>query len=236
MQSLSPPSVSWDRVSRLILGSQSWSRRTLLQELGPPPFDTIVPDIDERAIAADSPRALVVAIARAKARALLGRPDVAAVCAAQRESEPGKKTLLICGDAVVTHKGAVLNKPADAGDARRMLRGYADAPATTVSAAVVVDVATGLCCQAVDEAEVYFRALPDAVVDRVIADGALQSAGGLRIEHEAVQPFVECVVGDVSAVMGFSLPAVARLVGRVVAGGGERLDACASGGGAGAGE
>lgn len=220
MMPATPPNINWSGVSRVILGSKSWSRKTLLREVKAPAFDIIVPAIDERAIKRDSARDLVLAIAVAKARALVTRGEV--VVAGPRASDstagpsPTGKTLLICGDAVVTHKGAILGKPRDVEEAWAFLRSYADAPVTTVCSVVVVDVGRRVFWSGVDEAEVYFRPLHDEVIGRVIDDGALESAGGLRIEHVAIQPFIDCVVGHVSAVMGFSQPVLADLVQRAL--------------------
>lgn len=283
------PEVSWRGVSRLILGSKSWSRKTLLQQLHPPPFDVIVADIDEKAITADNPTDLVTRIAIAKARALLQRPavtkqvplpaspmpnsttppttppttsttattgtGVAPTGSCNKKSKKKRnvtdatatdpddldshhdsdeddddnddddsdddddegRTLMICGDAVVVHKGVVLGKPKDKEQAVQFLRSYADAPVTTVSSIVVVDVRSRCYWAGVDEAEVYFRGLPDRVIHKLVDDGgALQSAGALRIENADVQPFVECIVGDMSAVMGFSQPLLASLVSSIM--------------------
>lgn len=223
------PRVAWTGVCRLILGSKSWSRRTLLEQLDPPPFDVVVADIDEEAIKSDDPRDLVLKIALAKASALLSRREVSHSSALisstfasgtvdgdeEEEEEEEGRVLLICGDAVVVHKGNVRGKPRDRNEARSLLRSYADAPATTVSSIVVVDVRTRMHWSGVDEAEVYFRAMPNDAIESVVDDGAMQSAGALRIEHPSVQPFIDCIVGDLSAVMGFSQPLLASLIADV---------------------
>lgn len=203
----------WNRVSRLILGSSSWSRKTLLAELGAPEFETISPDIDETSIEAKTPRDLVENIALAKARALMQREDVT------RKSSESGKTLLICGDALVSHKGQLLGKPANAEAARKVLHSYASAPATTVASVVVVDVMTRRYWSGVDEAEVYFHPFPNSVIDELIATGgALESAGALRIEHPLVEQYTECIIGHRSAVMGFSQPLAGKLLSKALKG------------------
>ena len=196
--------AKWAQLSRLVLGSKSWSRRTLLETLGVPPFELLTADIDEDAAGgAAPPRELVLRIGLAKARALL--PHVAA--------HPAGKTLLVCGDSVVTHKGQVLGKPRSHAHAREILRSYADAPATTVSSIVVVDVARRLYWAAVDEAEVYLRPFPPEVIDELIFKGrAMESAGALLIEHELVEKHTECVIGERSSVMGFPTLIAERLL------------------------
>lgn len=193
----------WSAITRLVLGSKSWSRRTLLKELGLPTLEIEIPDIDERSIRDEDPRILVQQIALAKARALLPRISPTA----------SGKTILITGDSVVTHKGQILEKPAHEQEARQFLANYATGPATTVASIAVIDVVKRLVWIGVDEAEVYFRKMPENVIDELITDGgALESAGGLRIEHPAVQKYIDCIIGHRSAVMGFSKPLAERLL------------------------
>lgn len=246
------PTVSWTGVSRVILGSKSWSRRMLLGQLEPPGLDYVVADIDEHAAAkdcGDAARDIVSKVGIAKARAIMSKPSLLRpVLSAPKEekstatddpdafenqddmdaddddddddghdsmtnSSDGGTVLLICGDALVTHGGKVVGKPANRDEARTWLKSYGGGlPVTTVSSIVITDVRQNVFWSGVDEAEVYFRPLGEAVIEKVLDDGALQSAGALRIEHPDIQPFIECIVGDISAVMGFSQPLCAQLV------------------------
>lgn len=208
------PSIeTWSGVSRLILGSTSWSRSHLLRTLNPPDFETIAPDIDERSIHAPTPQALVLSIGLAKAAALLPR------------IKTSPDTYLIVGDSVVTHKSSVLGKPTSADHARQILKSYATAPATTVSSVVVIDVSRRLYWGGVSEAEVYFRAFPDDVIEELIeSGGAMQSAGGLRVENPIVERYTDCILGEKSAVMGFSTSLCERLIKEAVSGvGGKQI-------------
>lgn len=197
----------WASISRLVLGSKSWSRRTLLQQLCVPEFEIQVPSIDERAIRHRDPRIMVLNIAIAKARHLI--PLI-------HPADSGK-TILITGDSVVTHKHHVLGKPADVAEAHALLTSYSTAPSTTIASIAVVDVAKRLVWSGVDEAEVYFHSMPPNVVHNLANEaGALESAGALRIEHPDVQPYIECVIGHKSALMGFSLPLAERLLSKAL--------------------
>ncbi|KAI0558626.1 Maf-like protein [Gracilaria domingensis] len=197
----------WSSIDRLILGSKSWSRRTVLQEMGLPKFDVEIPNIDERSIRHEDPRELVKRIALAKARALLPRIS---------QTSPGK-TILITGDSVVTHKGRILEKPAHSKEAREFLESYATGPATTVASIAIIDVAKKHVWIGVDEAEVYFQRMPDDVINELVTTGgALESAGGLRIEHPAVQKYVDYIIGHKTAVMGFSKPLAERLLSEAI--------------------
>lgn len=231
------PQVSWNGVRRLILGSKSWSRRTLLQQLEPPPHEVVSADIDEDAVAykADDVHDMVLQIALAKAKKLMTIPSILKYSPLSTsslsipttpsdnegdddddEEEKEGRVLMICGDAVVKHKGEILGKPTSVQHARQLLNSYKDAPVTTVSSVVVIDVVRKIYWSEIDEAEVYFRQLPNDVVEKVIEDGGMQSAGALRIEMPEVQPYIECIVGDLSAVMGFSQPVLARLVSKIL--------------------
>lgn len=249
MTSSKTPKISWTGISRVILGSKSWSRKMLIKELKPPNLFTLVADIDEDAVAkkcSGSVPDMVLEIGVAKARALMNQPSAlrsmlrattdlteevvnGRVKYDSRDSyESGNKTgedsteqingtvLLITGDALVTHNKRVLGKPKDRDEGRNWLRQYGEGlPVTTVSSIVVTDVRRKLYWGRVDEAEVYFRPMSDSAIERVL-DDALVSAGALRIEHPDVKPFVECIVGDMSAVMGFSQPLCARLVSEAI--------------------
>jgi predicted house-cleaning NTP pyrophosphatase (Maf/HAM1 superfamily) len=64
---------------------------------------------------------------------------------------------LITCDQVVLHKGCILEKPEDEGEARRMIAGYAEAPASTVGSTVVTHVRSGKRVERVDTATVCFN-------------------------------------------------------------------------------
>lgn len=51
-----------------------------------------------------------------------------------------------------------------------------------MSSVTVVEIQTHACWANMAQGSVYFRAMPDDVVDAVGCDGALQSAGGLRLD------------------------------------------------------
>ncbi|KAK1868648.1 hypothetical protein I4F81_011132 [Pyropia yezoensis] len=104
---------------------------------------------------------------------------------------------------VVVHGGRVLEKPTTADDVREYVAGYATAPAVTIGATVVTDVATGRRWEGADRAEVHLRPLPAAAIEALIDDGAVFGcAGALMVEHPAVAPHVERLVGDETAVRG----------------------------------
>lgn len=195
-------SPKWTGIGTLVLGSKSWSRRTLLSELEVPPFQICAANVDERSIRSRNPRELVLLLGHAKADAILKSDSLRSHCL---PSSVKGKTLLITGDSVVSHKGQILEKPESKEQARQFLFSYANAPATTVSSVIVTDVENGLRWEGVAEAEVHFHPIPEDVIDDLIENGGcMESAGGLRIEHPSVERYTNFILGEKSAVMGFS--------------------------------
>lgn len=209
--------AKWSGLGGVILGSKSWSRRKLLEDMGVPRLEVSVSNIDESQIRNTDARKLVSALAVAKADALLARGSPAGRASFPDLKFPEGKVLLITGDSVVTHKGKILEKPATKDEARLFLQSYATAPATTVSSILVIDLDSGARYDGVAEAEVYFREIPnDVVTELVERGGSMESAGGLRIEHPLVRPYIDCIVGEESAVMGFSQSLAEKLLGQAL--------------------
>lgn len=205
------------RLGSLVLGSRSATRRLLLGELGVP-FTVTSAEIDEKKIRDSNASRLVLAIAHAKADAILPLLKSKGFVSNKRknvapEASVDKKSLLVCGDAVVLHKGNILEKPTSLDEARSFYRSYEEAPATTVASVVVVDVTTGKRFEGVSEAEVYFYPFSDGVIDELLKEeDVLESAGGLRIEHKVVEKHVQAIHGSKSGVMGFDKQLLAKLL------------------------
>ena len=92
---------------KIILGSQSEGRQEVLAEMGYE-FEVMPSHIDEKAIRHDNPKELVLALANAKADALL-----------PRIAEPA---LLITADQVVAWKDEIREKPRDEKEERYFLK------------------------------------------------------------------------------------------------------------------
>lgn len=173
---------------RIILGSQSHGRRELLSAMGYK-FAVMLAHINERAIPADDPGALTLALAHAKADVLL--PQI---------HEPA---LLITSDQVVVWQGTIREKPQHAEEARAFLRGYAEGPADTVTAVVVTHTTTSVRQQGIDRATVWLRRIPEAVIDQVIARGdVFAHAGGFSITDPLLEAYIERVDGTAESVIG----------------------------------
>jgi septum formation protein len=152
-------------------------------------FAVMPAHIDERAIRSEDPGALTLALAHAKADALL--PQI---------HEPA---LLITADQVVVWRGTIREKPAHAEEVRAFLQGYAEGPAETVTAVVVTNTATGVRQQGVDRATVWFRRIPEKVITQVIARGdVFAHAGGFSITDPLLEAYIERVDGTAESVIG----------------------------------
>ncbi|KAK8481751.1 hypothetical protein V6N11_073741 [Hibiscus sabdariffa] len=211
---------------KIILGSSSMPRRKILAEMGYE-FTLMSADIDEKAVRKEKPEDLVMALAAAKADAILQRLPVGDYV---KEAEP---TLLITSDQVVVHEGVIREKPANAEEAREFLKGYSGGHAATVGSVLVTNLKTGFRKGDWDRVESFSRSalcmtrkLPgsmliqlsalecdDEVIEKLIEEGnVLHVAGGLLIENPSIKPYVKQVVGTIDSVMGLPKALTDKLI------------------------
>ncbi|KAL3340935.1 hypothetical protein AABB24_029210 [Solanum stoloniferum] len=223
---------------KLILGSSSTARKKILGDMGYE-FTTMSADIDEKAIRKEKPEDLVMALAEAKADAIISKfrkteylendvnptilvaADTAdaiiprvSIGESEGDAEP---TLLITCDQVVVYEGVVREKPSSEAEARQFMKDYANGHAATVSSVLVTNLATGSRRGEWDKVEIYFHDIPDQVIDKLIEEGiVLYAAGGLIIEHPLVLPYIKEVVGSTDSVMGLPKALTERLIKEVL--------------------
>ena len=179
---------------RLVLASQSPRRRELLGQLGLA-LEVRPAHADESVAPGEAPRDYVLRVARDKARAVSG--DV-----------------VLAADTAVVLGAEVLGKPADAADARRMLRALSGTTHEVLTAVVVRRTAIRLELDAVVSTKVRFAPLSAAAVDWYVATGEpLDKAGAYAIQG-AGGAFVLGVEGSVSNVVGLPLTETAALLRR----------------------
>ncbi|MEA4955428.1 MAG: Maf family protein [Pseudoflavonifractor sp.] len=182
----------------LILASQSPRRRELLKQMGFLDFRIVTPDIDERMDRALPPDRLVETISAEKAGAVA--------------AQVGPDALVIAADTVVTLEGAVLGKPVDAADARRMLAALSGRRHRVYTGFTVLR--GGETVTRSEATEVAFRSLSPQEIDAYVSTGEpLDKAGAYGIQGVGAM-LVEGIQGDYFNVMG--LPVCA--LGRVLAG------------------
>lgn len=188
---------------RLILASSSPRRQALLRQLVSG-FEVIKPDIDE---SRHPDEALVDYAER------LSREKAAAVAKAL----DGALAIIIAADTIVIdHEGALLGKPADAADARRMLLHLRNRAHQVITAFTVF--------QAVERPRlitrhartlVRMRDFSDAEMEAYIASGdPFDKAGGYAIQNENFQP-VASIEGSYSNVVGLPLDALREVLNEI---------------------
>lgn len=176
----------------VILASGSPRRRELMA-LITPDFVVETSDVDEEAITAESPEALVRALARAK-------------CLAVAQHHPGR--VVIGCDTVVDCGGEVFGKPHSEAEARRML---------TALSGRTHAVHTGVCIAAGERTECFsdtcrvtFFPIEEADLEAYIASAEpYDKAGGYAIQGHAAL-WIDRLEGDYYTIMGFPVSRAAR--------------------------
>jgi septum formation protein len=117
----------------------------------------------------------------------------------------GGPPVLVAADTIVVIDGAVLGKPRDEADARRMLALLSGREHVVHTAFVVLDRAAGSNAQGVETASVRFVELKQERIDRYVATGEpMDKAGAYGIQGRGALN-VSSVNGDFYTVMGLPL-------------------------------
>jgi septum formation protein len=177
----------------IILASQSPRRREILANAGFR-FEVRVSGLHEEREPDESPADYVERLARDKARAVGAAPE----------------EWVLAADTTVVVDGAVLEKPADAADAARMLR---------LLSGRAHEVLTGVCLRraggewvAVERTRVEFIALTPRQIDDYVASGEpFDKAGGYAIQGLASR-FVRRIEGCFFNVVGLPVSRVGQLL------------------------
>lgn len=177
----------------LVLASQSPRRSALLKHVGFE-FTTVVPDVDESAVPTDGEPAVYV--------------ERLALLKAQRGASLIDHDAIVIGsDTTVVLDGAVLNKPVDAQDARRMLRllsGRTHTVYTGLALATRCAAPRSVCASRATD--VTFRELSDDEISAYVATGSpLDKAGAYGIQDDFGAVFVSSVHGCYYTIVGLPL-------------------------------
>lgn len=165
-------------------------------------FEVMVPDIDEKSIRFDNPQKLALALANAKAEALLPKIE--------------ERAVLITSDQVGVCNGAIREKPKDEKEAREFLRSYNKYPLETVTAVVAVNTANQKRKEGVDIAKVYFHPLTEEKVEELVSSKLVFScAGAFCIIHPFFRDCVKRVEGEVESVAGLPKTLTQQLIKEV---------------------
>jgi septum formation protein len=186
---------------RLVLASSSPRRAELLAAAGFE-FDVVPADVDETPAAGEPPRPYALRVARAKAE------DVARRLSDER--------VILAADTIVVAGGRLMGKPADALDARSMLKALSGA-VHEVHTAVVVR-AAGRQVEETVTTEVRFNPLSDEEIAWYVSTGETAGkAGAYAIQGRAAR-FIDRIDGSWSNVVGLPISTVYRLLTELAAG------------------
>ncbi|MBV7648685.1 Maf family protein [Streptomyces albidoflavus] len=183
---------------RVVLASASPARLGLLRQAGLAP-EVIVSGVDEDALTADSPGALALVLAEAKAAAVALRPEAAG-------------SVLIGCDSVLDLDGLALGKPADAEDATARWKAMRGRDGVLRTGHCVIDTASGRRASATASTTVRFGEPSDEEIAAYVASGEpLHVAGAFTLDGRSA-PFIDGIDGDPGNVIGLSLPLLRRLL------------------------
>lgn len=181
----------------LVLGSTSPYRRQLLERLHLP-FSVFAPDVDETPLPNETPRALALRLALAKAHAV----------AAQH---PG--AIVIGSDQVADLDGQPLGKPGTHERAAVQLRQMSGHSVVFQTAVAVVCPATGFAQVDLAPVVVKFRALDGAEIERYLrAEQPYDCAGSAKSEGLGISLLDAIDSDDPTALIGLPLIRTCRML------------------------
>lgn len=160
-------------------------------------FDVDSPDVDESDFAAAlSPAAVAELLAERKARTVSARHPAGVTLAA---------------DTVVALDRRTIGKPADADDARQILRALSGSRHDVITAVRVVRPEVGLELARTVRSAVHMRAMSPDEVERYIATGLWEGkAGAYGIQDD--DPFVTRIEGSLTNIVGLPMVETAELL------------------------
>ncbi len=182
---------------KLILGSTSPYRRELLERLRIP-FEVAAPQVDETALASETPQQLACRLALAKAHAV----------AAQF---PG--AVVIGSDQVADLEGQALGKPGNHARATTQLQQMCGKTVVFHTAVAVVCHATGFEQLDLAQVKVQFRMLSDAEIEAYLqAETPYDCAGSAKSEGLGIALLASIENDDPTALVGLPLIRTCRMI------------------------
>ena len=173
----------------IILASAS-PRRTELMALAGIEFSVVPADICEDVLPGEAPADHVIRLSREKADAVAMKTD-------------GR--FFIGADTIVVLDGAILGKPVDATDAKRMLSGLSGRDHEVITGFTVFDKVSAVHISRSVCTEVTFKKLEEKEIAAYIATGCpMDKAGAYAIQGGAVH-FVRSINGSYTNVIGLPM-------------------------------
>lgn len=196
MPSSAPP-------ARLILGSSSVYRKELLSRLGLP-FEVMTPDIDETALAGETPSATALRLAQQKAAAIAARAP---------------NSLIIGSDQVATLDGEQIGKPGNHANAMLQLQKMRGREVVFHTALCLFDGRSDISSPQIQleniQTFVTFRDLPDAELDAYLRiEQPYDCAGSAKNEGLGIAILEKITSSDPTALTGLPLIALTSMLRR----------------------
>jgi septum formation protein len=182
---------------RLILASGSRGRRELLARAGLA-FEILPANIEEPSgEGVSDPRAYVENVAWQKAAAVASRIE---------------SGLVLAADTVGWLNGAVIGKPADEADARRILRALGGTVHELWTGAILWRRPGDVQIAWQEVSRVSFKQLTDAELDAYLATRTWQGCSGAYAIQPEGDPYVRLLEGSMSNVIGLPMETLERLL------------------------
>jgi septum formation protein len=182
-------SPEWNTPDHIvILASKSPRRRELLAKMGIN-FDVAAPRIENERDILD-----INDIERSIAK--LAAAKAASVAYTRSEA------LVVGADTVVCHEGAILGKPVDIDEARKMLKTLSGSVHTVYTGVSLVCEQEKFIKSTVEKTDVYFRDLDDSEIDSYLRSGEYMDKAGAYAIQGLAMIFVEKISGCFYNVVG----------------------------------
>jgi septum formation protein len=185
-------------MTRLVLASASPRRLALLAQIGITPHEVVAADIDETPLPKETPRALAVRLARAKAQAV-NAPDA----------------IVLAADTVVAVGRRILAKAeteTEARDCLRLLSGRSHRVYTAVAVRHTgANKDAGVKTRLV-ETRVAFKVLSYDEVETYLASGEWKGKAGGYAAQGLAGRYIVSIVGSYSSIVGLPLYETANLI------------------------
>lgn len=189
----------------IYLASQSPRRRQLLEQLGVR-HELLLPDADEDAEAIEA-----VLPGEAPARYVQRVTGLKLDAAVQRLARRGLPLApILCSDTTVALGRAIYGKPADAADARRMLRELSGSTHRVLTAVAVQHGRKRL--SALSDSRVTFEALTPSRIRAYVDSGEPMGKAGAYAVQGRAAAFISRINGSYSGIMGLPMHETAQLL------------------------
>jgi septum formation protein len=191
-----------EKYDGIILASASPRRRELLGLIGIKDFKIIPADSEADYPSGMEPGKAAEYIALKKAESVLGKIG----------GDPSG-SLILAADTIVWLDGAALGKPADAEDAKRMLRALSGKKHTVYSGIALLDRDGFLTGSAATD--VWFKSLSDSEIEAYVATGQPLDKAGAYGAQDLAALFVSRIEGEYFNVIGLPLYTLGTMLSRL---------------------